>query len=548
MLLGIPFASDGFQLAGVRLDCPDRLVLRYDATDAVGHVRVIALPPGSLERTVARLRHVALYYEAALPTRDLELRAKAAELLEHVGACMDAWLDRAPDLKFPHGLVPLPAQEKVPFDVGGLHQVLADISAAELPLGSSIVDVFPTASGLNIEFGTDESTCRVVLTIDTAQTHRAMMRGKRLSMSVQQLGPEADVSRAELTALSELCALALVIREESFTLATPSTGSWQRPWSATERPPATAAAEDPALAREVQLLQPTLTAASRYFGASCQAEWFAAPTTALRIRMAPIPAELATGPSYFLDAPEAFRRRRELAVYLRALGYFLDEDGLMRTVPSPETLHRLLSKMGVAGGGFRARLIEVDDYRVDPVSWLSFYLEGTIGINVATERFYQNNARKLALHMPNRFWCEHMTAVAHDMSVHVLLTHRIPFSHIAEMAALAEPVWRRCRAEARPEALTPLVDFYEGDLPQICREVWERLSTPEDFDRAFSARRSELLARLRASNERCQLALAAPDTATLSTWKRRAELSRSVAEDIWRAARSGLRRSRSGEP
>jgi hypothetical protein len=546
MLLGIPFESDGFQLAGVRLDRADRLVLRYDADDSAGQVRVVVLPPDSLERIVARLRHVALYYETDVAVRDLELRAKAAELLQHVGTNLDAWLERAPGLSFPDGLAHLAPRGPVPLDADGLRQVVSDIADAELPLGSTLLDVFPTNGGYGLEFGSDESTSRVLLTVDTKNAPRAMLRGKHLSMSVQPLGPNADASRLELTALAELCAFALVSREDHFDL-TLHPRAWASPWSPAERPARTEAQADPALQRECELLGPTLHAASRYFRAPCEAEWFATPAPALRVHMACIPDDLTAGPNYFLDAPRSFGRRRELAGYLRDLGYFLHEDGLMRTVPSPETLHRLLGRMGVASGGFRARLIEVDDYRVDPVGWLEFYLEGSIGINVANAEFYAKHARKLGLHMPNRLWCEHLTAVGHDMSVHVLLTHRVPFSHIAEMGALAEPLLRRCKSENRPDALMPLVAFYEADLPQICREVWERLSTPEDFERAFSERREELYGRLRSRSARVERELSTPETSTtLQAWKRRAELSRSVVEDIWRLARSGLRRSRGG--
>ncbi len=538
-LLGIPFASDGFRLAGVRQDGSDRLVLRYDATDGAGHVKVIVMPATSLDRQIARLRHVSLFYEAELPTGNLEHRANAAELMQVVGSSVDDWLTQTDTARFPQGLAGCPGDRKFDFAPKGVRALLAEMMTTDLPKGSEISDVFRSGDVLTIEFGAKGSRCRVLLGIARGHARRAMLRSDRLSISMQTLGPEEDEARPELCALAQLCALALTLRETQ--LSFPSrTSSNSGPWSPQRKLRRVEAPDDEALSKELSLLQPTLTAASEYFGARCHAEYFEAPRSALRVLFAPIPSRLATGPSYFLAAPEPFLQRRVLSDYLRALGYFVEEDGLVRTVPTPETLRRLLVEMDVLNTGFRARLMPVDDYRVDPRSWLDLYVEGSIGINVGAAAFYARHARKLALRVPNRFWCEHLAVVGHDMSVHVLLTHRMPVAQISELGALAEPTLRRCKNAGRKDALLPLVDFYEEDLPQVCREVWEHLSTPDDFERAVGVRRSELLARCRQRTAECERLLAGTDKSRFEGLRQRAELSLAVAEDIWRAARGGL--------
>ena len=538
-LLGIPFASEGFRLAGVRQDGSDRLVLHYVATDGAGHVNVIVMPATSLERQVARLKHVSLYYEADLPIRNLEHRAKAAELMQFVGGSVDDWLEQADTARFPEGLAGSPGKERFEFHPREMRELLSGLATADLPLGSRICDVFPSRDGLTIEFGAEASRCRVLLGVTRGHAKRAMLRSARLSISMQTLGPKEDKARPELSALAQLCALALTLREGqlSFPLHAPPASS---PWGTERKLQSVEDPDDAALTKEASLLQPTLAAASEYFGAQSFTEYFEAPRPALRILFAPVPPHLATGPTYFLAAPESFRQRRVFSDYLRTLGYFVEADGLVRTVPSPETLRRLLAATGTTNTGFRARLMPIDDYRVDPLSWLDLYVEGSIGINVGTTQFYAEHARKLALRIPNRFWCEHLTAVGHDMSVHVLLTHRMPFAQIAELGALAEPTLRRCKAAGRQDALLPLVEFYEADLPQVCREIWEQLSTPDDFERALSRERDELLARCRRRTRECVALLNGADRSRLESWKHRVELSLGVAEDIWRAARGGL--------
>ena len=95
----------------------------------------------------------------------------------------------------------------------------------------------------------------------------------------------------------------------------------------------------------------------------------------------------------------------------------------------------------------------------------------------AHRTYRANRYRSLVMHWmgrwlrrPKRFWGEHLYALPHDMSTHVLPTGALRRSLLVALGHRA----RELAEGLRGQALLPLVLFYEEDLVQHCLSRWER--------------------------------------------------------------------------
>ncbi|MEZ4220085.1 MAG: hypothetical protein R3B13_04080 [Polyangiaceae bacterium] len=538
---GIPAAVGAFVLTRARVDAPDRVVLGYHAERLEGGVNVVVMPRASIARQVRKLQRIALYYESSWIRPNLAQRTEAAELVQQVGASVDAYVDARGSSDLMAAIAELPALSNPRLDVAGLRDLLPEFVTPPRADAAHLVDAYPSDAGVVLEVGSEESTSRILLEV-VPGAGQAKFHAGSFAIRSNALGPGEGDDYDDAVATAELLGLALRARGDALN---PSPGrrviGWTDPWRSDERP-RPAVVTDELLQRERALLRPMLDAASTYFGIRTAFDGFEATSPAARVVFDALPSKLTRGRSFFVRLPAPFRRRRVLAEYVRGLGYFADEGGEIRTVPTPETLRRLAADCGIRAAGFRLRLMPMAAHQVDLLPWLELYLEGHMSINVGTVDFYRENRRRLALRVPNRLWCEHFTMFVHDMSVHALMTHRLPLSMIQELSAKVAEGVSRCRHEQRDDAVAPLAMLYEADLPQVCREVWERASSPKDFDHGILGRRADLVERAeRRLGETRELLKHPPDRGTRLL--RGATLSLSVVEDVWHAALRRFQRS-----
>lgn len=207
------------------------------------------------------------------------------------------------------------------------------------------------------------------------------------------------------------------------------------------------------------------------------------------IQLPPIPPRRDTGPSFYFRVPGALRRRRVIREAFDALGYAIHEDGLVRTVPTPHTYRARRDAAGLTACGFEPQLESMTRIRVPLERWLRAYIDGVIEINVASDLFNDLSAVAFALGRPARFWCEHLTAIAHDMGTHVLPTSRVPRDRIdalgQRMAAAHDRATGRRNPLARRAAVSELVLFYEEDIVRHCTALWHRVATPDEVGELF---------------------------------------------------------------
>jgi hypothetical protein len=203
-------------------------------------------------------------------------------------------------------------------------------------------------------------------------------------------------------------------------------------------------------------------------------------------------------PMPFLEAPPAFRQRRTMREYLESIGYPLLRDGLARTVPTPESLIRLLAARGDALPGVRPRLDASDAWDEPAFERLELLTEGTLGIALPSARFLKVHRALLRLRTPRRAWYDLLTAFGQRMSRQVLPLHRLPHAAALELGARIGTAMRELGRERGDGALSPLLAFYEDDLVRHCLQIWQTLGRPEDFADAFDLprRKRQLDARL----------------------------------------------------
>ena len=556
-ICGLPLAPAGWELADVRLEPGDRLEVRYDDEDVDGSVRVVLLPPSTTEPVLQRLDHCAVRYEGELAHRSIEHRARATDLVAEVSSRVEARLAlaaRETARPFPAGLAWRPEMvRRLRFDPEGVLSLVPELCTGELIGGWCVVDAYRDGDTVCLELGAEDDPERVVLTFSRAATRRARVQTAHFSIEETLLGPAAHGSEAPLgasRAASSVALLLLQLRagellEVEAAPAEPENLASSVSSLDPEREnagPGLADSSEPAFRREAELLGPVLAANAAFFGEAPAVRRIAGrPLEAYALSFAEAPAELEAGVPLFLEAGRALSRRRTMGDYLESLGYAVHADGRVRTVPTPESLVRLLAAQGVRGTGFNPWLYATEGWRDSLELRLELYTEGTIGLAVSPASFYRKHRALLHLRTPQRVWVEHLTAIGRAMSIQVFATHRIPQASLGALGARAGELLRECQRAQRTDALAPLVELYSNDLVRHCLEIWNALGRPEDFADAFedveNRRRRQAVVDRRVDETRANLRKPRPLLASNERTLMPLELASGAAADALAGAR-----------
>ncbi len=208
-----------------------------------------------------------------------------------------------------------------------------------------------------------------------------------------------------------------------------------------------------------------------------------------------------------------FAKKPRLLAHLRALGFDWSEDGVLLTIPTPASFRVKMAALGLAMSGFVPEILVLEGLDIPAGAWLSHLMRAVVPMNIGTAKLY---ARELSmdpyarpLRRENARWQQsiihHLLALLHDTTKHVLTFHLVPRSCLFDLGERARaaigPLRRWLGGEvsirhARPLgsvpkgwlAPVPLLTFYENDLVDYCRRVWEVVDRPEDFVPTFTRR------------------------------------------------------------
>jgi len=180
------------------------------------------------------------------------------------------------------------------------------------------------------------------------------------------------------------------------------------------------------------------------------------------------------------DVPDSFYGRgfgRGVDERLAALGFEADDDGALRTVPTPEGFARRMARLGLARHGLRSE-VRVGHPGVPGRAWLRGVARGVLLTRVLPPRLAR------MLRVPP---CDD-ALLAHDLGLHLLAFHMLPSRFVR---------WLRSRAAvALRERTGTVADFVEGPLTRTCRDAWDDVTSPDDFFDAFRGRAPEVIAPL----------------------------------------------------
>lgn len=190
-------------------------------------------------------------------------------------------------------------------------------------------------------------------------------------------------------------------------------------------------------------------------------------------------------------APAPFREDARMRAYLSDLGFAIDADHRVSTVPLPASFERRRRRLG-ALGGLEPELVRLRWPIFSPRGWLRRLSRGVIPVNIdgrlgralgaASRRLPVPGATRAYLH-------NHFHALGHDVGMHALAMHRVPTSQMSELRRLARAALRRGRAEGAAR-------FFEERLTRACVDAWADVRRPEAFaarfERDFAALRREL--------------------------------------------------------
>ncbi|MCA9595319.1 MAG: hypothetical protein KC776_18500 [Myxococcales bacterium] len=496
-IAGIVLDAEGWRLTDVRLEPEDRVVARYEAADGAGWINVVLMPKDAPRRKLGRLGHCSVYYEGELAERSFEHRARAADLVATVAHAAEARLERS-GLAFPQGLAALAARPaRVRIARADLCALLPELEAGPHVHGFRLLDAYPglAPESYAFELGTRRDDRRVVISIEPrADGGRGLAGSTHFHVEERHLLGSQEGPAPGACAAVALTKLLLALRDDAKLSLEPVRPS-EAPPPSTVTLGAPAHPEVEPLAKEARALRPTLEAASKFFGE---------PVVLRRIEAAPAEAYAVTFPSVaashitpYYRAPHALVHRRVLRDYFASLGFAIHDDGLVRTVPTPESLVTLLAAHGVRTLAFRPRVFVGEAQRLTDEELLDLFLEGTLGVSLGSAELYAGAEPALRLGVGHGYWLEHFTGLAHDMSLHALATHRVPASAACELSAMVGPAARTCIASGRPDALEPLLAFYEGDVTQVCQEIWETVAHPDAFASVFERSMHRLAQRAR---------------------------------------------------
>lgn len=243
---------------------------------------------------------------------------------------------------------------------------------------------------------------------------------------------------------------------------------------------------------ERRILTPWLDAFERRFGAAVAVvpHPFSSieDLSCLRFPRVLSPPELLGGTGHFVQS-------RALVAHVRALGFDWDDDGRIRTAPTPATFNALLELATDGEAGYPLCLHREDATVTSTGPWLHRYLEGTIPVHVASRAFY-------AARCGDRDMGWHLTTLAHDLTVHALNYHLVPRAIVRDLGArIRSALGGRIADLDRSGAVAPvtLAWFFDNDLNRYCYEVWFRCARPSEFAATFAS--PENLAQLHAALE-----------------------------------------------
>lgn len=224
---------------------------------------------------------------------------------------------------------------------------------------------------------------------------------------------------------------------------------------------------------EAALLGPFLGAYRRRFG---RAPTLGRDAHGLILRFPPhdAPAHAAVvGRVDVLGAHPAVRRE------LRRLGFSWDERGRIDAAPAPAGFAARLSAPGP-----RPRWYQTAFSAMNKRTWLEGNLRGEVPLALGAPAYYAALGLRAGVPAPELPRARagrdyHFFGVQHDLTKHLLLTHRVPRALLLDLGrALGAPLrpWHR-----GPLLPAPLYRFYENDLLAYCQAIWRDLPDPEGF-------------------------------------------------------------------
>ncbi len=201
-------------------------------------------------------------------------------------------------------------------------------------------------------------------------------------------------------------------------------------------------------------------------------------------------ANVAPQQSLFMPTPAPFAHDYMRRAYLHDLG-FDAPDGLIRTVPLPSTYARRFRRIFGHAPTLRPRLLAATAVVLSPRRWLRHLVRQEFPINVRSMAAYRGSRlpRWVFRHVLRTMWNTHFHAFGHDMSMHVLATHRIHRASMTRLLHLAAQAEQRGRAKGAAA-------FFEETLTQCCLGLWRRGVAPDAFGDAFEGHMEEMSAAL----------------------------------------------------
>ncbi|MCB9595965.1 MAG: hypothetical protein H6719_24810 [Sandaracinaceae bacterium] len=255
----------------------------------------------------------------------------------------------------------------------------------------------------------------------------------------------------------------------------------QRP----RREPLTAPRARALLGEDGARLADTVDAFARYYGQPLEAVWLDGDDTP-SVGYPPV----VTDQELLMYAPPPFRQDAHMVAYVEDLGFAVDPRDRVFAVPVPSVFERRRARLGVEGG-LRPELQVLRATLYSPRAWLTQIARGVFPMNVHG-RLSRGlaAARRLPLHRSQRAKLNnHFHALGHDMGIHTLAMHRVPWRRMAELRRLARVALSRGRARAA-------ASFFEERLTRACVDTWAEATAPADFEprfaSAFPALRAEL--------------------------------------------------------
>lgn len=179
--------------------------------------------------------------------------------------------------------------------------------------------------------------------------------------------------------------------------------------------------------------------------------------------------------------------------YLESLGFRWDTQGYVDTVPTPLSLSRLLSRAEVPHG-FRGQLTRTKHgLPLTDSRWLGYLMEGIFPTPINHFLRYLDGQAFTRL-VRSHLGFTPCGMLAHDMSIHLLVTHRVPPDAVARYRRrIREGIPTRGLRYLAPSAV---IRFFEDLLTTECQALWEQAESPADFDAAFADRSLRLEAML----------------------------------------------------